>query len=94
MRCKTCNAPMQWDGSFSRGGMVCRGCAPAKINKILKRYELDVHVWHRIWCDAMRNRPKSSPVLASQCDCGHMKPSPYSEAEIEQRERAAYGDAP
>ena len=92
MSCRNCGANLVWRGSLGRGSYVCPMCHQSpERTKILARYGDEVLAWHRSWCKAVRQgKGKTDPKL---CDCGHTEPCPYSEAQIEQRERAAYGEA-
>lgn len=105
MSCPVCNGPTIWQGTLSRGRMVCPGCQPAEdeptefvfphgqVSRALARYYRGVASFHREWCRA-RTMVKSRPGTktdAAFCDCGFEQLAPYNPAEIEQRENATYG---
>jgi len=105
MSCPTCNGPLIWQGSVSRGKQVCPGCKDEpkadtdmfyggeRISHTLWNYIQEVHGFHREWC-AARKHAKATKSARSQpqlCDCGHSQPSPYSNAQIEQFEIQTYG---
>lgn len=88
-----CGSPLGWKGSLSRGANVCPLCtSDGKRSLILVRYSTQVNSWHRDWCAAIVGR-KAGKTDPKQCDCGHTQPTPHTEQQIEQRERATYGEA-
>lgn len=93
MSCQQCGAPLVLRGSMSRGVYVCTSCTPStEKSKVMKRYESEVRGWHRTWCAAIQAR-KAGRADPKLCDCGHDQQTPHTHQQIEQRERAAYGDA-
>lgn len=88
MKCPECGGSMSWVGSMARGGFKCLGCKPVP-NAIMERYAQEMYAWHRKWCKAMQ----VVPINPMFCDCGHAEDSPYTEAQIIQKERAHYGEA-
>jgi hypothetical protein len=105
MSCPACSGPTIWQGTLSRGRMVCPGCQPAEdeptefvfphgqVSRTLARYYRGVASFHRDWCWA-RKRVSARPGTRTDpqfCNCGFEQMTPYSPAEIEQRENAHYG---
>jgi hypothetical protein len=96
MACKHCGGGLVLRGTMARGRYACQNCDPEPVTggtKILQRYHAEVHGWHRSWCAALQHRGagRTDPKL---CDCGHDGKCPSTSQQIEQRERAAYGEAP
>jgi len=105
MSCSQCNGPTIWQGTLSRGRMVCPGCQPAEdeptefvfphgqVSRTLARYYRGVASFHRSWCRA-RTMIKARPGTKTDpsfCNCGHDQLAPFTQAEIEKLELEEYG---
>lgn len=96
MSCSICGAALVLRGSMARGRYACPRCEPetdGSSDRLLQRYHAEVHAWHRSWCSALAHRG-AGRTNPKACDCGHTEPCPYTSQQIEQRERAAYGETP
>lgn len=103
MTCSKCNGPTSWRGSLARGRLACAACDPdedatvwhpgvGNVSLVLAQYYSAVNSWHRDWCRSRKMaQGKGVKVDPQFCDCGFDQKTPYSEAEIEQREVANYG---
>lgn len=105
MQCPKCNGPATWQGSLSRGGLVCLKCdgdpdkswhySGGMCTPTMRRYYDEVQGWHRDWCQALINKKlgRTKGTDPNFCTCGHAQKTPYTEQQIEQKEVANYGYA-